>query len=80
MGSRICCLIITVNFAATATAQDVLLIPDGIDRHIFAFSPVDGAIIDLDFVPADPPHMMSPFNAVASGRGTIFVSDNRRIW
>ena len=75
MHSRFYCCVFLIVFASPAFSQSVLLIPDGIDRRIAAFSPEDGSVIDLNFVPPDPVNMMSPFNAVASGRGTIFVSD-----
>ncbi len=68
-------LFVVVGFAVTAGAQTVLLIPDSTADRVAAFSPVDGSLIDLNFIPADPDNLSTPINAIESGRGTIFVSD-----
>ncbi|MEM7314225.1 MAG: hypothetical protein AAF497_13840 [Planctomycetota bacterium] len=60
--------------ANTVCAQTVLLIPDSTNDRIAAFSPVDGSVINLDFVPDDGT-LSTPLNAIDSGRGTLFVSD-----
>lgn len=53
----------------------VLLIPDSFNDRVAAFSPVDGSVIDLNFIAADG-ILDQPFNAIDSGRGTIFISDD----
>ena len=59
--------------------QTVLLIPDSANSRVSAFSPVAGSMIDLNFIPDDGPlgnsTLDDPRNAIGSGRGTIFVSD-----
>ena len=59
---------------ASVTHADVLLIPDSGNDRIWAFDPVDGAVLSEAYVPADG-NMMQPINAVDSGAGTILVSD-----
>ncbi len=51
-----------------------LLIPDSTGDRVSAFSAFDGSVIDLDFIPDDG-SFSTPINAIDSGRGTIFVSD-----
>lgn len=59
--------------SATAHAQ-VLLIPDSGTDRIWSFSPIDGSLINNAFITNDG-HFQLPFNAIDSGRGTIFISD-----
>ena len=60
--------------AAFANAQSVLLIPDSANDRVAAFSPVDGSVIDLNFIPPNA-GFVTPINALDSGRGTVFVTD-----
>lgn len=68
-----------LTFAA-ATADEVLLIPDSDGDRIMLFSPVDGTLIDPDFIP-DPGVIDSidifdrPLNAILAENGNILVAD-----
>lgn len=67
------------TLAAGAPAE-LLLIPDSDADRVMAFSPVDGTLIDANFI-TDPGSdngidiFDRPLNAIDSGRGTILVSD-----
>lgn len=66
--------------ANSVEAQTILLVPDSENQRVSAFDAFDGSIIDLNFIPDDGAQggtstLDSPFNAIGSGRGTIFVSD-----
>ncbi len=76
MAIRIICVIV-LCFSLNATellAQNLLLIPDSTEDRVSAFDPFDGSLVNLDFIPNNG-LMSTPINAIASGRGTIFVSD-----
>ncbi len=69
--------VIVLCFSLNATellAQNLLLIPDSTADRVSAFDPFDGSLVNLDFIP-DNGSLSTPINAIASGRGTIFVSD-----
>lgn len=68
-------LLVAIGLAATASAQTVLLIPDSTNDRVAAFSAADGSLINLDFIPSDPNNLSTPINAISSGRGTVFLSD-----
>ena len=76
MQFRISALMLALVFMCSvyADAQQVLLIPRSDDDVVGAFSPVDGSLIDADFI-VSTGEMVVPFNAIDSGRQTIFVSD-----
>ncbi|MEO1129862.1 MAG: hypothetical protein AAFX05_09190 [Planctomycetota bacterium] len=59
---------------AHAAPLDVLLIPDSNEDKVWAFSPVDGSLVDDNFIPDDG-RLVTPINAIKSPRGTIFISD-----
>jgi hypothetical protein len=65
---------------SSAVAADVLLIPDSVADQIMAFDPNDGTLLDPAFIP-DPGVVNNvdvfrrPLNAIASGNGTVLVSD-----
>ena len=61
--------------SGNAQTQNVLLVPDSVNDRVSAFSAFDGSIVDLDFI-VDTTNLDSPVNAIASGRGTIFVSED----
>ena len=72
--------------ANSVHAQTILLVPASGNNRVSAFSAFDGSIIDLDFIADDAVFaddgteitastLDTPINAIASGRGTIFVSD-----
>jgi hypothetical protein len=60
--------------AAAGEPPTVLLIPDSFRENIWAFSPVDGALISNDYVP-DNGLMSQAICAIGSPSGTILVSD-----
>jgi hypothetical protein len=55
--------------------QSFLLIPDWTNDRVCAFSPVDGSLINADFIPTNTTLFASPKHALPSPSGTIFVSD-----
>lgn len=72
--SRAALAMVLIHLVPGALAQDYLLIPDSTTDRVSAFSPFDGSIVNLDFIPNDG-HLSTPIAAIPSGRGTIFVSD-----
>ncbi len=60
--------------AGSALGQGVLLVPNSSTDNVWAFSPIDGSLIDDDFIP-DNDVLATPTTAIDSGRGTILVSD-----
>lgn len=66
--------------AGGAFAEDVLLITDATADRVMAFSPVDGSVVNLNFI-TDPGVVNGvdifnrPLHAIDSGRGTVLVSD-----
>lgn len=67
-------LLVTMLAAASAQAQGVLLVPNSSTDNVWAFSPIDGSLINNNFVP-DNGVLSTPTTAIDSGRGTILVSD-----
>jgi len=62
--------------AELGVAFDVLLVPDSTNDRIMAFDPVTGALVDADFIPADPTNLSTPKSAIYKSDGTGFlVSD-----
>jgi len=55
---------------------DLLLIPDSTNDRVMAFDPITGALLDADFIPADPDNLSTPKCALYKSDGTGFlVSD-----
>ncbi len=52
---------------------DLLLIPDSTNDRIMAFDPVTGALIDADFIPADPDNLSTPKSAIKKSDGLGFL-------
>jgi hypothetical protein len=67
-------LVVSGLAAAAGDPAPVLLIPDSFRENIWAFSPVDGALISNDYVP-DNGLMSQAICAIGSPSGTILVSD-----
>ncbi len=72
----------TPNVAAHARAlrmlssTGILLVPDSTNKRIMAFDPMNGDLVDADFVPADPTHLTTPKHAILSASGqSILVAD-----
>jgi len=69
-----------VTGVMNARAEDVLLVTDAAADRVMAFSPVDGSVVNLNFI-TDPGVVNSvdifnrPLHAIDSGRGTVLVSD-----
>lgn len=62
------------SVCATAGAQGVLLVPDFTGDRVLAFSPLDGSLINANFI-VDVANLESPKSAFDSGRGTVLVAD-----
>ena len=65
-------------FAAFATLRKtgLLLVPDSGNNRVMAFDPLTGNLIDPDFIPADPDHLVTPIEAILNRDETgILVSD-----
>nr|HMS55864.1 hypothetical protein [Fimbriimonadaceae bacterium] len=62
------------TITVTATAQGVLLVPDFTGDRVLAFSPLDGSLINANFI-VDVANLESPKSAFDSGRGTVLVAD-----
>jgi hypothetical protein len=55
--------------------QSFLLIPDWTGDRVCAFSPVDGSLINANFIPTNTTLFDSPKHALPTPLGTILVSD-----
>jgi hypothetical protein len=55
--------------------QSFLLIPDWTNDRVCAFSPVDGSLINANFIPTNTTLFDSPKHALPTPLGTILVSD-----
>jgi hypothetical protein len=66
--------LVVSGVAAAGDPATVLLVPDSFRENIWAFSPVDGALISNDYVP-DNGLMSQAICAIGSPSGTILVSD-----
>jgi hypothetical protein len=55
--------------------QSFLLIPDWDNDRVCAFSPVDGSLINANFIPTNRDLFDSPKHALPTPSGTILVSD-----
>jgi hypothetical protein len=55
--------------------QSFLLIPDWTNDRVCAFSPVDGSLINANFIPTNTTLFDSPKYALPTPLGTILVSD-----
>ncbi len=79
----VACVVFASIARGTATADDVLLIPNSDTDNVMLFDPFDGTLIDDDYI-ADPGTVEGfdvfnrPLNAIDSGRGSILVSDQFR--
>ncbi len=54
-------------------AVDLLLIPDSTNDRVMAFDPVTGALVDADFIPADPTNLSTPKSAIYKSDGLGFL-------
>lgn len=65
-----------VAFAATgaSSAQEVLLVPDWTGKRVISIDPNNGSVINPNFITTGD-RLRQPVNAIASGKGTILVSD-----
>jgi hypothetical protein len=52
---------------------DLLLVPDSTNDRVMAFNPVDGALVDADFIPADPTNLSTPKSALYKSDGLGFL-------
>jgi hypothetical protein len=52
---------------------DLLLVPDSTNDRVMAFDAVTGALVDADFIPADPDHLSTPKSALYKSDGTGFL-------
>lgn len=59
--------------ASVAAAQQVLLMPNSLRDTVWTLDPFDGSVLSQNFI-TDPNHVTT-INAIDSGRGTVFVSD-----
>lgn len=54
----------------------LLLVPDSTNDRVMAFDPTTGNLVDANFIPSDPTHLITPKNAILSAAGdTILVSE-----
>lgn len=60
---------------AAYSQQSFLLIPDWTNDRVIAVSPVDGSLIDANFIPTNNSLLDSPKHALPTPRGTILVAD-----
>ena len=70
--------LLTLALPHFAAADNLLLIPDistTTGKRVLAFSPVDGSLVNANFIPRDAVHLTSPKDVVPSGNGTLLVSD-----
>jgi hypothetical protein len=58
--------------------QSFLLIPDWTNDRVCALSPVDGSVINANFIPTNNTLLDSPKHALPTPYGTIFVADQLR--
>lgn len=68
---------VAISIGAQAQ-QSFLLIPDWTNDRVCAFSPVDGSLINADFIPTNATLFASPKHALPTPSGTILVSDQIR--
>ena len=52
---------------------DLLLVPDSTNDRVMAFDPLTGALIDADFIPADPTNLSTPKSALYKSDGLGFL-------
>ncbi|HEY3265572.1 MAG TPA: PEP-CTERM sorting domain-containing protein [Armatimonadota bacterium] len=60
--------------SSAVRAQDALLVPDWTGKRVLSFSAQDGSLLNANFIASDG-HLKQPVAAIASGAGTILVSD-----
>jgi hypothetical protein len=65
-------------FGAGFGQQSFLLIPDWTNDRVCALSPVDGSVINANFIPTNNQLFDSPKHALPTPRGTILVADQVR--
>ena len=54
----------------------ILLAPDSTNKRVMAFDPLNGDLVDADFIPADTAHLSTPKHAMLSADGqSILVAD-----
>jgi len=76
MSQSILCLALGALLIGTAySQQSFLLIPDWTNDRVIAVSPVDGSLIDANFIPTNNSLLDSPKHALPTPRGTILVAD-----
>ena len=61
---------------AVLATRGLLLIPESNNDRVMAFDPATGDLIDADFIPSDPTHLVTPINAIFEPSSkTVLVSD-----
>jgi DNA-binding beta-propeller fold protein YncE len=61
---------------ANPPATGLLLIPDSAGERIMAFDAVSGALLDADYIPADPDRLRTPIEVLVSPDGeSLLVAD-----
>ncbi|MGH2536355.1 MAG: hypothetical protein ACRDHL_03055, partial [Candidatus Promineifilaceae bacterium] len=53
----------------------ILLVPDSEFDRVMAFDPQSGALVNPNYIPSDPTHLLTPKNAIRGSGGTILVAD-----
>jgi hypothetical protein len=57
----------------------LLLIPDSSGNRVMAFDPIDGDLIDADFIPSYPDYLSTPIQIIMCSEGTsLIMSDQLR--
>lgn len=73
------CVAVSVALWGIVFAQrSFLLVPDWRNSRVCALSPVDGSVINENFIPSNNQLFGSPKHALPTPRGTILVSDQTR--
>lgn len=54
----------------------LLLVPEITNKRVMAFDPITGELIDANFIPPDPAHLVNPIEAIVGPNGTtLLISD-----
>ena len=73
--SALCAAIAVLSVGSRSTfAQDLLLVPDSLGDKVWAFSAVDGSVVNPNFIPPDS-HLSQPIKIVVSPAGTLLITD-----
>lgn len=58
------------------SAGALLLVPDSTNKRVMAFNPLDGNLVNTNFIPPDPDNLSFPMSTILSpGGDSILVSD-----